>query len=93
MASYGSKTTSSFSNTLEGFKDFYKEYNSLLKEALVTLETTGGYEKCFLKKGCCVHRANTRQVYSFIKSLWCVARADAFSIFFSFDPKKLSGHY
>jgi transposase len=78
---HGHKLTQTFTNTEEGFKDFFTAYEPLLKDAFVVLETTGGYEKLFLKslirKGVAVHRANTRQVKAFIHSLGHKGKTDA----------------
>ncbi len=41
---YGSSSIHTFENTPEGFIAFYKEYEPLLSNALIVLETTGGYE-------------------------------------------------
>lgn len=78
---HGLKSTHSFANTAEGFDLFYKAYEPLLENTLVVLETTGGYEKLFLKsllvKEVCVHRANTRHVKAFSQSLGCKGKTDA----------------
>jgi transposase len=78
-ASYGSKTALTFPNTQEGLKSFLASYDT--QEALIVLETTGGYERLFLKslveRQLAVHRANTRQVKAFIRSLGCKGKTDA----------------
>jgi transposase len=71
----------SFSNTSEGFECFYKQYESQLKEGLVVVENTGGYEyalvRFLLQHQIAVHRAHARQVKSFIASLGTTAKTDA----------------
>ena len=78
---HGNKSSKSFPNTQEGFDSFFSQYELSLNEALVVLETTGGYEKLFLKnflkKKISVHRANTRQVKAFVKSLGNKGKTDA----------------
>jgi transposase len=78
-ASHGSKTSITFPNTKEGFESFITRYDT--KNSLIVLETTGGYEKLFLKalleKKLAVHRANTRQTKAFIRSLGCKGKTDA----------------
>jgi transposase len=78
---HGSKTTHTFPNTQEGFDNFMVAYAPVLKDALIILETTGGYEKLFLKAllkiNVPVHRANTRQVKAFIRSLGNKGKTDA----------------
>lgn len=81
-AYHGSLTTHIFENTPDGFIAFYKEYKSLLTDAFVVLETTGGYEMeltTFLigYKNLTVHRADTRKAKYFIKSLGQSAKTDA----------------
>ena len=78
---HGSKITQSFSNSMLGFKAFFKEHRKTLQNALVVLETTGGYEQLFLNalldKNVSVHRANTRQVKNFIRSWGQKGKSDA----------------
>jgi len=80
-AVHGSKTTQTFANSLEGFDSFIVTFKSLLKDALIILETTGGYEKLFLKAlvklNIPVHRANTRHVKAFVRSLGHKGKTDA----------------
>jgi transposase len=61
-----------FPNNQQGYKQFCKKY-SLLPQALVILETTGGYEVemagFLVDQQIDVHRANTRKVKAFIRSL------------------------
>jgi transposase len=78
---YGSKSTKTYPNTIEGIKQFFDDYTSFLENSLVILETTGGYEKLYLnhlvEKNISVHRANTRQVKAFIRSLGVHGKTDA----------------
>ena len=75
-----SKKSKTFKNTLEGFQDFLAMYQDILSESLVILETTGGYERLFLlelmKIDISTHRANTRQVKAFIRSLGIHGKTD-----------------
>lgn len=78
---YGSKMTREYDNTASGIKSFMRDFKDTLSHSLVILETTGGYEMEILltlcDKGCTVHRANTRKVKSFIRSLGNAAKTDA----------------
>ena len=80
-AAHGSKTTQAFANTQEGFDSFTATFAPLLKDALLILETRGGYEKLFLKAlvklNIPVHRANTRHVKAFVRSLGNKGKTDA----------------
>lgn len=62
-----------FNNTLEGFQVFCTQYETILPESLVVIETTGGYEMALiyhlLAKKVVVHRANARKIKYFIRSL------------------------
>jgi transposase len=73
--------TSSFSNEAEGWNRFVDEYESLLLEALIVLESTGGYERALLSflvaRGLAVHRADSRKVKNFIRSFGKYAKTDA----------------
>jgi transposase len=81
VGQYGMKSTASFPNSKTGIKKFFKTYKADLPKALVILETTGGYETLFLHalldKDIAVHRANTRQVKSFIRSWGTLGKSDA----------------
>lgn len=81
VGTHDSKATHTFPNTQEGFDSFIAAYAPALKDALVILETTGGYEKLFLKallkNKTPVHRANTRQVKAFVRSLGNKGKTDA----------------
>jgi transposase len=77
---HGSKKNKEYENSLEGIHCFIKEYRSLLATGLSILETTGGYEMRLLLilcgEGFSVHRANTRKVKNFIRSLGNGAKTD-----------------
>lgn len=80
VGEYGSKKTKDYDNTAEGIAHFIKDYHSKLVEGLSVLETTGGYEMRLLltlcDNGFAVHRANTRKVKNFIRSLGNGAKTD-----------------
>lgn len=69
-----------FPNTPTGFKQFFKQFKAQLHQALVVLETTGGYEMAlvrFLQKQLiAVHRANARKVKNFIRSYGILGKSD-----------------
>jgi transposase len=77
---YGSKEVREYENNLEGIESFLKEFRSMLPDSLSILETTGGYEMRLLlilcEKNFGVHRANTRKVKNFIRSLGNGAKTD-----------------
>ena len=77
---HGVKKVDEYENTEEGIAHFLKEYRLQLKASFIVLETTGGYEMGLLltlcDKGFSVHRANTRKVKNFIKSLGNGAKND-----------------
>ena len=77
---HGQKTINTYTNTTEGFEKFCCDYKEYLPSALVILETTGGYERLFAyglgEKKIAVHRANTRQVKAFIRSLGIKGKTD-----------------
>lgn len=81
VAIKGSKKTEKFENNLSGFKKLFSAYQDKLISGLTVLETTGGYElgliDFLLGKNCSVHRADTRKVKYFIKSLGTHAKTDA----------------
>lgn len=70
---HGNKDVKEYANTEEGILEFIQEHSHILLNSLTVLETTGGYENLVLNtlcaKGCDVHRANTRQVKNYIRSL------------------------
>jgi transposase len=75
------KKTSSYDNKAEGWERFVDEHKSLLSDALIVLESTGGYESGLLKflvaRGLSVHRADARKVKNFIRSFGKYAKTDA----------------
>jgi transposase len=82
VATHGRKETKEFENTPNGINKFFKQFASeLVDNCLCVLETTGGYEMELLlticKKQIAVHRANTRHVKHFIRSLGNAAKTDA----------------
>jgi transposase len=78
---HGTKKIHEYENTHAGIKDFLKDFKRELPNALLVLETTGGYEMRLLLTLCDkkykVHRANTRKVKSFIRSYGNTAKTDA----------------
>lgn len=81
VAIYGMGKVTIFNNNHAGFKDFNKANKQILANALVVLEATGGYEAALLQylqnNKIAVHRANTRVVKSFIRSLSKLGKSDA----------------
>ena len=77
---YKSKRTREYENNPEGIEQFLKDYDFVLKNGLSVLETTGGYEMRLLLTLCekkfAVHRANTRKVKNFVRSLGNGAKTD-----------------
>jgi transposase len=67
--------------TVPGIQKFISDHKTNLDKALVVLEVTGGYEKLVIKllqdRKIAVHRANGRQVKSFIRSHGIIAKSDA----------------
>lgn len=80
VAVHGSKKIREYENNLDGIHSFIKEYRSILAKGFSVLETTGGYEMRLLlmlcEEGFVVHRANTRKVKNFIRSLGNGAKTD-----------------
>lgn len=80
VAIHMNKKTSTYPNTPEGFEVFFKEHGALLTQALVVLETTGGYEEGLLiflyDKKIALHRASGRQIKNFIRSYGQYAKTD-----------------
>lgn len=74
------KTTSEYQNSAAGIAEFIDEYKDILPNALTVLETTGGYELDLLYTLCeysfDVHRADTRKVKYFIRSLGSEVKTD-----------------
>jgi transposase len=81
MAVYGNSKVTQFDNSEKGFEEFVNTNNQILNNGLVALEATGGYESSLLeylqKNNIAVHRANTRVVKSFIRSLSKLGKSDA----------------
>ena len=77
----GQKKVAFYANSPKGFEAFYIIAAPFLKEALVILETTGGYEMALIRylqnKKHHVHRANTCKVKHFIRSLGQLGKSDA----------------
>ena len=75
------RETYEFNNTTKGFKAFFKKFKAQLSQSLVVLETTGGYEmeliNFLLEAKVALHRADTRKVKYFIRSLGREAKSDA----------------
>lgn len=80
VAEHNNKKISEYENTLDGIEIFLKDYKKVLSKSFIVLETTGGYEMRLLltlcDKGFSVHRANTRKVKNFIRSLGNGAKTD-----------------
>jgi transposase len=81
VAVYGEKSINTFSNSKDGFESFCQKYQSYLQNGLIILETTGGYELPLIRFlqtfSYQIHRANTRKVKHFIRSLGCLAKTDS----------------
>lgn len=81
VAQFGQQLSKNFENTNKGFREFYKEYKKSLPGGLVILETTGGYEMALtaylLDRSIALHRADSRKVKYFIRSLGKEAKSDA----------------
>lgn len=80
VAIHGQKKTREYTNDSSGIKSFIKDYHQFLSQGLCILETTGGYEMHLVLTLCesrySVHRANTRKVKHFIRSLGHSAKTD-----------------
>src|SRR4051812_25446004 len=80
-ALHGNKKTTDYSNEPSGFEAFCKDFGAYLPQALVVLETTGGYEMeliHFLQdEKYAVHRANTRKVKKFMGSWGIAGKSDS----------------
>lgn len=80
VAVYNQKQTKEYDNDAAGIQAFMRDYRQYLLGGLCILETTGGYEMRLLltlcDKGYAVHRANTRKVKHFIRSLGNGAKTD-----------------
>jgi transposase len=77
---HGDKKTYSFSNHEGGIKDFIRQFEPVLKDGLVVLEHTGGYERKVLDalfhKGFNVCKAHAPLIKAFIKSYGIKAKTD-----------------
>lgn len=80
VAIHGKKKVYVFPNSTDGFVKFTEHFQNLLKDSLVILETTGGYEIPLVEhlqnQACAIHRANTRKVKSFINSYGIIGKTD-----------------
>jgi transposase len=80
VAIQGVKAVKMYKNEESDLKKFYQDHKKYLQKGLVVLETTGGYEKSvvefLLSKKAAVHRANTRIVKNFIRSLGKFGKSD-----------------
>jgi transposase len=80
VAIHGQKQVKEYDNDPSGIKSFIKDYQKYLSKGLCILETTGGYEMRLVltlcEAGYAVHRANTRKVKHFIRSLGNSAKTD-----------------
>lgn len=80
VAVHGKKSSKEYENTPSGIDTFINECEKELSGALCVLEPTGGYELRLLLALCernyAVHRAHTRQVKNFIRSLGNGAKTD-----------------
>lgn len=80
VAIYNNKQVQEFENNSKGIEKFFEHYNSILRESLCVLETTGGYEielaMILYNKNIPVHRASTRKVKNFIRSFGNDAKTD-----------------
>lgn len=78
---HGCRKIQTYENTQAGIENFLKDFRQELPNSLVVLETTGGHEMRLLLTLCnkrySVHRANTRKVKHFIRSLGNEAKTDA----------------
>jgi transposase len=80
VAIYGQKSVKEYENTPSGIDKFISDFKKILPEAFCVLEPTGGYELKLLMTLCdrnyAVHRAHTRHVKNFIRSLGNGAKTD-----------------
>lgn len=86
VASYGRKSSKAYDNTPSGIDKFMNEYKKELSDGLTVLEPTGGYELRLLlalcKQNYPVHRAHTRHVKNFIRSLGNGAKTDSLDAYY-----------
>lgn len=77
---HGQKQLKEYDNDSSGIQSFIKDYQKYLNKGFCVLETTGGYEMRLVltlcEAGYAVHRANTRKVKHFIRSLGNAAKTD-----------------
>ncbi len=80
VAVHGEKTTKEYENSAKGIAEFIEDKTRMLSAGLCVFEVTGGYEMHLLLRLCdegfAVHRANGRQVKSFIRSYGNEAKTD-----------------
>lgn len=80
VAIHGRKTVKEYENTSTGIDQFLRDFKTELPGAFIVLEPTGGYELKLLLILCeqhfIVHRAHTRKVKNFIRSLGNQAKTD-----------------
>lgn len=85
IAIYNNKKSNTYSNDSAGFTKFFSAYETILRNGLIVLETTGGYELGLIHflqaQQCAVHRANTRKVKHFIRSFGKLAKTDSIDAF------------
>src|SRR6476620_12226337 len=81
VAIHGESAMKTFTNCKNGFNQFCKLFKCYLSDALIILETTGGYEIALIEhlqtKRVSIHRANTRKVKHFIRSYGRLAKTDS----------------
>lgn len=77
---HGTKQVFTYENNLDGLNKLYSELQKELKDSLVVLEVTGGYERLatnyLQEQNIAVHRANGRQIKSFIRSYGIIGKTD-----------------
>lgn len=80
VALHDTQEAKAYLNNSAGFSRFVEDYIKDLPDALVVLETTGGYESALIKRlqadDYHVHRANTLKVKHFIRSLGKLGKTD-----------------
>lgn len=80
VAIHGQKVVKEYENTATGIAQFLQDFHSKLPHTFIVLEPTGGYELNLLlmlcEAGFAVHRAHTRKVKHFIRSLGNLAKTD-----------------
>ena len=80
VAIYGGGKPVPYTNNKSGFAKLTKELKDSLKDALIVLENTGGYEAELIvylqSKSLNVHRADTRKVKNFIRSTGKLCKSD-----------------